>query len=244
MNTVFITGVSSGLGYALAEAYLKRDWHVYGLSRRTPEDLLRPQAFQHGAFHHAVLDLRDHDKTPGVIAELLRGLDHLDLAILNAGTISRIEDLANVGLDEMKDVMDVNVWANKTLIDAIFSEIGSVDQIVTISSGASVNGYRGWSGYSVSKAALNMLTMLYARERPDTHFCALAPGVIDTPIQEDIRKLPHDPRFPAIENIRRKQGTPDMLSPEDGAERLIGAIERLPGWVESGTYADVRKLPE
>lgn len=239
MNTVFITGASSGLGHALAEAYLKRGWIVYGLSRRTPEDLTR-----HDAFHHAGLDLRNHDKTCGVVADLLNGLDRLNLAILNAGTISRIEDLANVDLDELKDVMDVNVWANKTLIDALFSEVGAVDQIVTISSGASVNGYRGWSGYSVSKAALNMLTMLYARERPDTHFCALAPGVIDTPIQENIRKLPHDPRFPAIERIRRTQGTPDMLSPEEGAQRVIAAIERLPGCIESGAYADVRKLPE
>ncbi len=239
MNTLFITGVSSGLGQALAEGYLSRGWTVYGLSRRIPEDLIR-----HDAFHHDSLDLRDHDKTPRVIAESLRGVDRLNLAILNAGTISRIEDLANVGLDELKDVMDVNVWANKTLIDALYSVIGSVDQIVTISSGASVNGYRGWSGYSVSKAALNMLTMLYARERPNTHFCALAPGVIDTPIQEDIRKLPHDPRFPAIERIRRTRGTPDMLSPEEGAERVIAAIERLPEVVESGEYADVRKLPE
>lgn len=237
MNTVFITGVSSGLGLALAEAYLDRDWEVYGISRRTPEGLAR-----HAAFHYASLDLREHGQTPRVIAELLGDLDHLDLAILNAGTISRIEDLANVDLDELKDVMDVNVWANKTLIDALYSEIGVIDQIVTISSGASVNGYRGWSGYSVSKAALNMLTMLYARERPGTHLCALAPGVIDTPIQEEIRKLPHDPRFPAIENIRRKRGTPDMLSPADGAARVIAAIERLPWVVASGEYVDVRKL--
>ena len=185
MKYIFITGASSGLGLALAEAYLNRGWTVYAVSRRTPDNLL-----SHHTFHHATLDLRDHNRTPGVIADLLGDLDHLDLAILNAGIMGRIEDMANTGLDELKEVMDVNVWANKTVIDSLFSEIETIDQIVTISSGASVNGNRGWSGYSVSKAALNMLTKLYAREHPDTHFCALAPGVIDTAIQEEIRKTP------------------------------------------------------
>ena len=238
MNTIFITGVSSGLGLALAEAYLNRGWKVYGVSRRTPEDLAR-----HNAFYHASLDLREHDRTPGVIADLLGTLDGLDLAILNAGIMGRIEDLANTDLDELRNVMDVNVWANKTVIDALFSTMERIDQVVTISSGASVNGNRGWSGYSVSKAALNMLTKLYAREHPGTHFCALAPGVIDTAIQEEIRTLPNDPRFPALESIRKRRGTPDMLSPTDGAARVIAAVERLPWIVASGEYADVRKLP-
>lgn len=38
---IFITGVSSGLGEALASHYLQQGFSVYGLSRRIPENLLR-----------------------------------------------------------------------------------------------------------------------------------------------------------------------------------------------------------
>jgi NAD(P)-dependent dehydrogenase (short-subunit alcohol dehydrogenase family) len=211
---------------------------VYGVSRRTPTDLT-----EHGKFFHAALDLRDHARTPNVLSELLDGVDHLDLAVLNAGVLGRFDDLANVTLDELKQDMEINLWANKTAIDALFAGGRTVAQVVTMSSGASVNGNRGWAGYSLSKAALNMLTKLYAREHPETHFCAFAPGVIDTALLDRLCSLPQDERFPALEALCRKRGTSDMPMPEQAAGPLIDAIERLPSVIQNGEYADIRHLP-
>ena len=239
MNSVFITGVSSGIGNALAREYLDRGSRVFGVSRRTPENLTASENFR---FEN--LDLTDHARTGPVLARLLDGLGHLDLAVLNAGIFGRLGDLAEADLGLLQEVMEINVWANKTVIDGLFAGQRKIDQLIAITTGASINGNRGWSGYAISKAALNMLTKLYAKERPETHFCALAPGVVDTVMVDNLLAHPSDPRYPSVEAVRAKRGTPEMPLPGDAAKMLITAIERLPQSVESGSYADIRKLSD
>lgn len=238
MRHIFITGVSSGIGHALSLELLRRGEMVYGVSRRSPADLLEQPNFR-----HAVVDLTDHKTAAEGVKQLLADVHHLHLAILNAGILASFGDMAETSLDELRQVMEVNVWANKTVIDALFDGDREVEQIVTISSGASVNGNRGWNGYSVSKAALNMLTMLYAQEREATHFCALAPGIVDTFMQQQVADEPEDERFPALARLRAKRGYDEMPSPEQAAANLLDQIERLPQLVESGDFADVRKPP-
>lgn len=238
MATVLITGVSSGVGHALAKAYLEEGGEVWGVSRRMPHDLRT-----HPDFHFAALDLNLPLEIPAVLSRLLNGLASLDLVILNAGRLGEFGDLAEADLAELKTTMQINVWANKLVLDSLYEQEIQLKQVVAISSGASVNGNRGWSGYSISKAALNMLTKLYAQERPETHFCALAPGIVDTEIQDELLTREPDDRFPAVESLRSKRGTPEMPTSEAAAPKLIKAISHLPEWIESGDYADVRKPP-
>nr|VFJ96719.1 MAG: NAD(P)-dependent dehydrogenase, short-chain alcohol dehydrogenase family [Candidatus Kentron sp. LFY] len=239
MKNLFITGVSSGLGYALAKLYLDHDWRVFGISRRAPDDAM----MAHPSFWFRRFDLRQHGNANSMIKELLNGIEGLDVAILNAGVFGEIGDLANISLPELKDIMDTNVWANKTIIDHLYINDRTIGQIVTISSGASINGNRGWAGYAVSKAALNMLTKLYAREHPDTHFCALAPGIIDTPMAKHIcRQLSDDERFPAVKGFCAKREGGELWTPGQAAQVVMDTIERLPKLIASGAFADVREL--
>ncbi|QDU97584.1 SDR family NAD(P)-dependent oxidoreductase [Lignipirellula cremea] len=239
LPAVLITGVSSGIGHALADWYLNRGYRVYGLSRRQPDDLL---AREH--FHFASLDLNQFDAIAPTLGRLLTGEASLDLVILNAGILGQFDDLANTPMTDLQHTMDVNVWSNKVLLDQLFADGRNVRQVVAISSGAAVNGGRGWSGYSVSKAALNMLVMLYSREQPKTHFTSFAPGIVDTAMQEQLRSRTPDDRFPSVETLRSKQNTPDMPTPAVAAERLAGAMARLPDLVESGQFTDLRRLGE
>jgi benzil reductase ((S)-benzoin forming) len=153
-------------------------------------------------------------------------------------------DLGEVPLDDLQAVLEINVWVNKTVLDSLFSQGRRIDQVVAISSGASVNGNRGWAGYSISKAALNMLIKLYAKERPQTHFCALAPGVLRTAMLDKLLSLSPDDRYPSIETLRAKNDTSQISNPESAAGMLVEAFWRLPGLIESGDYADLRTLPE
>ena len=193
-KTIFITGVSSGIGHGLARYYLDRGDRVFGISRRTPEDLLGSESFSFGT-----LDVRDSDAIEPAIRGLLAKTQKIDLVILNAGVLGEFGDLRLAKLDDLRNTMFVNVWANKLLMDALLSCGLAMEQVVTISSGASVNGNRGWSGYSISKAALNMLTKLLAAENPEIHFAALAPGLVDTAMQDELCGREPDPRFPALE---------------------------------------------
>ena len=52
-NSVLITGVSSGIGHGLADAYLRREARVFGVSRREPNDLI-----ERSNFYFQQVDLR------------------------------------------------------------------------------------------------------------------------------------------------------------------------------------------
>jgi NAD(P)-dependent dehydrogenase (short-subunit alcohol dehydrogenase family) len=234
MNTL-ITGTSSGIGQGLALELLKKDEHVYGISRRK-----NPELETYPNYHHLSIDLTEFDKVPTAINQFISGIQDLGLVILNAGTLPPIADLSEMELAELKKVMDINLWANKVIIDTLSQKI-NVKQIVGISSGAAVSGARGWNAYALSKAAFNMLISLYAKELPEIHFCAMAPGLIDTSMQDYISSLPDDERFPVFQKLKKAKGTAEMPSPEKASNTLLQAFETALDH-ESGSFLDLRKM--
>lgn len=235
---VFITGISSGLGYGLAWYYLEKGHDVYGISRRAKPELENYQRFRYSA-----VDISDFKNTEIVIPELLKEVMNLDLVILNAGILNEIKDLKGTSLDEIRQAMDVNVWANKIIIELLFTSVLKVKQIVAISSGASVSGSRGWNAYSLSKAALNMLIDLYSREYTGCHFCALAPGLIKTGMQDYIKGLPEEmsEKFPVVAKLKNAYGTESMPSPKEAAPKIAFSIEKALQF-KSGRFLDVREI--
>jgi benzil reductase ((S)-benzoin forming) len=234
-RAVLITGVGSGIGLGLARACLARGDRVYALGRRSLPGGAPP------AFRFEACDLADYASIAPSVERLLADMPRLDLAVLNAGMLGTIGDMGEVPLAEMKAVMDVNLWANKGVLDALFAGGREVGQVVAVSSGAAVSGARGWNAYALSKAALNMLVKLYAAERPGTHFSALAPGLVDTPMQEAMRARSPDPRFSTVERLRKAWGTADMPGPDAAAARLLLAFDRLLD-LKSGDFHDIRAL--
>jgi benzil reductase ((S)-benzoin forming) len=233
MRSVFITGTSSGIGHALAATCLARGEQVFGCSRRSVDSLA-------GNYSHQLADFANLAAIPAALDALLGEVDSLDLVVLNAGILGRIDDLPKHSMPELKQIMDINLWSNKVVLDWLFERV-SVKQVVAISSGAAVNGSRGWGGYSLSKAALNMLIKLAAQEHPDCHFQSLAPGLVYTHMQDVLGDI-HDSRFPSLERIRATHGTDNMPTPEVLAPRLLQVIaELLPARV-SGEFVDIRKL--
>lgn len=232
MKAVFITGTSSGLGRGLAEQLVDAGWAVYGCSRRGC-DL--------DGIHDRVLDLTDAQVVTDALASLLAGVGELDLVVLNAGVLGRISDLVESPLDDLKQVMEVNLWANKRVMDWLHEWGRPVDQVVMISSGAAVLGNRGWGGYALSKAALNMLAKLYAHEFPQTHITALAPGIIDTAMMDYLCDEADANAFPALERLRSARGTGTMPGPLDAAQRVLSVLPRLREW-PSGSFVDIRQI--
>ena len=232
---ILITGVSSGLGHGLAKIYLEQGATVYGCSRRKPADLVE------AGLNFAALDLADEATARAAFEAWIAGIRQFDLVLLNAAKLGQIRDMADTPVDDLRTTMEINVWANKWLLDVLFTAQCEVRQVVAISSGAAISGSRGWNGYSLSKATLNMLVKLYACEHPDTHFTALAPGLVDTAMQDYLTKLPADERFQPLEILKAAKGTDKMPDGETCARRLIKAFPQL---LErpSGEYADIRQL--
>ena len=237
-KTVFITGVSRGLGRALAAAYLNDGCTVYGCSRSGCG-----LAEEHpGSYHDTTLDLSDSMSGPAALREWLGGVRGFDLAILNAGILPKIRDMKDTPLETLRETMEINLWSNKWVMDTLLAMPRKPGHVVAISSGAAVSGSRGWNGYALSKAALNMLVRLYAAEEPEVHFTAFAPGLVDTAMQDYLCGIEDDTDFETVRRLKEARHTPDMPSPEEAARKIIEVLDTLTGSRKSGAFVDIRKM--
>lgn len=227
--------MSSGLGHGLAKVYLEQGAVVYGSSRRKPTDLIDQ------GLHFEAIDLSNADAGKVLLSKQIQGVDCFDVVVLNAAKLGKIRDMRDTPLADLRETMEINVWANKWILDTLFSKGLAVRQVVAISTGASKSGSRGWNGYSLSKAAFNMLVKLYAGEQPETHFTSLAPGLVNTAMQDYLTGLPEDDRYPPLEILKAAKGTESMPDGETCARKLIEAFPELLR-LKSGSYADIREL--
>jgi len=230
MKNILITGVSSGLGEALAAKYLENGDTVYAIGKTIPKKL---DHYPH--FFFFPYDLSETFMIQSTLKEFLQHRS-FDIVILNAGLLGDIKTLSQTDLMDAKAVMEVNVWANKELIDTLQAH-AQVKQIVGISSGAAVNGSKGWGAYALSKAGLNMLLSVYAKELPEIHFTALAPGVIRTPMVEHIIEEVDDTLFPSAKRLKENP----IQTAEEAAKNLIAIFPQLLDY-ESGSFLDVRTI--
>lgn len=226
------------MGYALAKRFLDDHHMVYGVSRKSNETL-----DTYDNFKFLSQDLADLSYAGIHLANFFERekVEGLDLVVLNAGIINDIKDMKDTSIEELKRIMDINVWSNKVILDTLFQTIRNVRQVAAISSGAARSGARGWNGYAISKAALNILIRLYSNEQPDTHFSSIAPGLIDTQLQDYISSLPKKDKYPVVARLQDARGTKDMPVPEEAAPILIKAFMKALDQ-ESGNEMDVRKI--
>lgn len=227
-KNILITGCSSGLGLALTKNYLEKGFKVYGISRNKPD-------IENTNFIHISFDLSQISKIKEFLSPIIQDIKEIESAFLNAGMLGKIKILSELSTQEMKDVYELNVYANKELFDILASI--KVKNILAISSGASKTGYKGWGSYSLSKAGVNMLINLYSNEMPDTKLLAVAPGVIKTPMTDYIRFEIDSDIFTSAKKL--EEGV--VQTPLETAIKIDNLINKIDEF-ESGSYVDVRKI--
>jgi NAD(P)-dependent dehydrogenase (short-subunit alcohol dehydrogenase family) len=115
--------------------------------------------------------------------------------------------------------------------------------LAMISSGAATRVYEGWSAYGAGKAALDHWVRTVGAEQERRggrcRVLAVAPGVVETPMQERVRaSAPGD--FPAVERFRDLHARGELLAPDDVASRLWSLLDRA---LPNGSVVDLRELP-
>lgn len=228
---VLITGHSRGLGGALTDLHLEQGDHVFGASRtKRPGDAAR--------LTQIVADFKDPAAATAALDAHVAADIALERVFLNAGVLGPIAALADTPLTTLREVMEINVWANKAVLDWLLERGTAPAQVVLMSSGASNSGNFGWGAYALSKATLNMLTRLYAHEFPASHLCALAPGLVETAMQDEIAEQDAE-TFPSLARLQAARGTANMPTPAVAARRIVDALPRLRGF-PSGSFVDMR----
>jgi len=236
MNELLIvTGSSSGLGAALVELGLDHGQRVIGIARRNVQ-------LDHPNYIHLQADLSEIDSL-GRLSEPLnsyldasQGYDRVVL-INNAAQLGPVGLLANLDLNELQQAHRLNVLAPLSLTQLLLNQ--TVDTplcIANISSGAATSPYQGWGSYCSTKAALRMLSQTAALEyaNRDLRVLLYAPGVIDTPMQEEVRNS--DPQaFPNVSKFKALHASNQLADPKDAARELLQLVQRqdLPAFYES-----------
>ena len=231
MKNVLITGMSAGLGKALAEKYSETGYTVSGLSRSEVK-----------GYNHIECDLIWKHQIPEKLRTLLKDVSEIDVVILNAGVLGQIEFSNKVVLSELERVLDINILSNKMIIDYLINKKIEVKQVVAISSGAAINTYTGWGNYSISKAALNMMMKVYAIENPKTHFLSLSPGPVNTSMQDFICEEVDGEKFEWKKKFVELRENNEAPSADEAAEKIYELLPQLKEELESGSFIDVREL--
>ncbi|MEW8659150.1 MAG: SDR family NAD(P)-dependent oxidoreductase [Candidatus Thiodiazotropha endolucinida] len=232
-KNALITGNSSGLGLGLSKVLLARGYRIFGCSRRGCD--------LPGEVVDVHCDLTDFDAIAERFEQLLQGIETLELVVLNAGILGEIKHISKTSLDELQQIMDINLWPNKIILDWLLQSHIKVDQILLLSSGAAILGNKGWGGYALSKCALNMLGRLYAHEFPATHIASIAPGLIESDMMDYLCTQADSEEYPALQRLRQARRDGAVLSPLQGAERILETLSRLKEF-ESGSYIDLRQI--
>jgi 3-oxoacyl-[acyl-carrier protein] reductase len=189
-SVALITGARSGIGRALADRYLAKGWSVLGCSR-SPSDL------QHERYTHFELDVADEAAVRDMVAACQRQHGRLDLVVNNAGIASMNHTLLTP-VHSVDEIMATN-FRGTFLVSREGAKLMArrrAGRIVNMSSVAAPLQLEGELVYAASKAAIEMLTKILAREvAPLGITCnAVGPPPIDTDL---IRGVP-DGKIDAI----------------------------------------------
>jgi len=184
-KTLLLIGASRGLGFALAEEYLKRGWHVVATERARGtsklHDLLRAAEDR---LEIESVDVIDPDQVAALRARLASR--KFDLLFVNAGVKNDDrETIADVSTDEFIRVMVTNALGPMRVVEALQDLVLPSGTIGIMSSGQGsiTNNENGhYEVYRGSKAALNMFMRSFAaRHAGDPRTLLLmAPGWVRT----------------------------------------------------------------
>jgi len=242
MRAAIVTGVSQGLGEALAHRLLDQGFRVLGLGRTSSPRL------SGAAYAFVAVDLAETARIGTACVPAFAALAHDQpafVALVNnaalvepVGRIGRLDDAA------LARSLAVNLAAPALLCNLFcraFPGPGGERRIINVSSGSAQRTVPGAGLYSVAKAGLEMLTSALATDHRDPGFRAISvrPGIIDTAMQRYARSQSPEV-FPAAPMFQGFHKAGQLVAADTAAAVLVDRL--LVGPVEHGrtyTYQDL-----
>ena len=225
MDVFIVTGASKGIGEACFTQLQDAGKTVIGLARSNPS--------AHSSFEE--IDLTDRTKRQGVIERILAPFvkDATSFTLINnAGTVEPVGTVGTLAAESVQQAIELNLTAPIELTNEFLNVLAKTDakkQVVNISSGAGRNAYEGWGIYCTTKAGLDRFSEVIRLEQKRSKYPAgivsIAPGIIDTGMQETIRSSDKD-GFPMLDQFIDYKKSGKLSSADDTAKRLIEWIQR------------------
>lgn len=247
-HITILTGASRGMGFAMAQQLLAAGHDLVCLSRR-PSDELAAAAAQAGrSIEQWPQDLARAATAAAKLETWLRDQDAATIAsatlINNAGTIPLIAPLDEIAPTQLADALRVDLEAPMLLTGAFLRATAAWKaprKVLNISSGLGRRAMAAQAAYCAAKAGMDHFTRCIALEQErlphGARVCSLAPGVIDTDMQAQLRGAEPE-RFPDIGNFVGLKEKGMLSSPQDAAQRVLAFLARAD--FGANPVADVR----
>ncbi|MDO9360472.1 MAG: SDR family NAD(P)-dependent oxidoreductase [Polaromonas sp.] len=231
-----LTGASRGMGLAIARQLLKPGNTLLCISRKA-NDTLAAQAKQAGVpLLQWTQDLARSADTSARLEQWLREQAGAGFAsatlINNAGMIPRIGPLSEADADNLCQALGVGLEAPMQLSAAFLRATGGWSakrKLLNISSGLGRKAMASQSIYCAAKAGMDHFTRCVALEealKPNgAVVCSLAPGVIDTDMQTQLRGA-ESAAFPDQQMFANLKSQGVLSSPEDAAASVLAYLAR------------------
>jgi benzil reductase ((S)-benzoin forming) len=232
MKIYIISGVSKGLGYALAENLLKledENTKVIGLSRNMPDFVIRFPKY----FDWVKIDFKNPEEISVNLESALKKYSAIKIIyISNAGDINPINKIGEIASQEMVDSLSVNILSPANCINYLLNNYSNIEQllIINISSGAANKAIKGWSLYSSAKAYMKTYFDVLEAEIKDTNYGRIIvkqfdPGAMDTDMQQVIRNanVPSE----QLDRLKNLYENYNLKQPKDVAEMIIQSIREM-----------------
>lgn len=248
-HLTILTGASRGMGLAMAEQLLGPGALVLGISRNSNAQL-EAQARQVGAtLLQWNADLSDAANTVERLQQWLQSLDASPLQsatlINNAGVLADLVPLRDAQSSDMARALRVGLEA-PMLLSAAFLRATRTwmhvpRKVLNISSGLGQRAMASSGPYCAAKAGMDHFTRCLALEESlvpnGAKVCSLAPGVIDTDMQLQLRSADGQ-AFPDLPNFAGMHAKGQLTSPAEAAKRVLNFLSRKD--FGSEPVADVR----
>lgn len=210
-KSLLLIGASRGLGYALAEEFLKRGWRVVatvrGGGRTKLHDLLERAE---GRLEIETLDIVDPDQIGALRDRLAQ--HRFDMLFVNAGTKNPDgETIGEVSTEEFARVMITNALAPMRVIERMKDLVTPFGVIGVMSSGlgsVTNNERGGYEVYRASKAALNTLMRSFAArtQAEGRRLFVMAPGWVRTDMGGPDAPLGIEDSIPKLTDVLTAEG--------------------------------------
>ncbi|MCD2512033.1 SDR family NAD(P)-dependent oxidoreductase [Comamonas endophytica] len=235
-HLIFLTGGSRGMGLAMARQLLHPDHELICLSRNQNEALAEAAAAASAPLQQWSVDLGAPAEAAVQLGDWLRqqpsGRFAQATLINNAGAMPAIAPLSSLTSAELSPALRVGFEA-PMLLTAAF--LGATEhwpaerKVLNISSGLGRRPMASQAAYCAAKAGLDHFTRCVALEESlkphGAKLCSLAPGVIDTDMQIQLRNA--DPAaFPDLQRFADLKSHDQLASPEQAARQVLAWLER------------------
>ena len=193
-----VTGGSRGIGRAIVELFAAEGVDVtffYRENAQAAHNVVAAMAAAGHAVTAAQVDIRYSAACAHAVEEIAERCGRIDILVNNAGLI-RDNQLAAMDDDDVRIVLDTNVAGVFNVVRAVVPHmiVQRAGKIINLSSVAGEKGGRGQTNYAASKGAINAFTRALAVELAARKITvnAIAPGVIETEMSQDVRELAGD----------------------------------------------------